>query len=52
MLSNRIPAVTFKTRVRDEGVPGPNPFRWQDLTSDEIFNGKKRFTAGSTPARG
>jgi peroxiredoxin len=41
MLSNRIPAVTFKTRVRDEAMPGPNPFRWQDLTSDEIFNGKK-----------
>jgi peroxiredoxin len=41
MLANRIPAVTFKTRVRDEAVPGPNPFRWQDLTSDEIFNGKK-----------
>jgi peroxiredoxin len=41
MLSNHIPAVTFKTRVRDEAMPGPNPFRWQDLTSDEIFNGKK-----------
>jgi peroxiredoxin len=40
-LSPRIPAVTFKTRVRDEAMPGPNPFRWQDLTSDEIFNGKK-----------
>ena len=41
MLPNRVPAVTFKTRLRDESVPGPNPFRWQDLTSDEIFNGKK-----------
>ena len=35
-----VPKVTFKTRVRDESVEGPNPFRWQDLTSDEIFNGK------------
>ena len=38
---SRVPAVTFKTRVRDESVEGPNPYRWQDLTSDEIFAGKK-----------
>ncbi len=36
-----VPNVTFKTRVRDESVPGPNPYRWQDLATDEIFNGKK-----------
>lgn len=36
-----VPHVTFKTRVRDERVEGPNPFRWQDLTSEEIFAGKK-----------
>jgi len=36
-----VPDVTFKTRVRDESVEGPNPFRWQDVTSDEIFKGKK-----------
>ena len=36
----KIPAVTFKTRVRDESVEGPNPFRWQDRTSDEIFAGR------------
>ncbi|NEO88732.1 MAG: peroxiredoxin [Spirulina sp. SIO3F2] len=35
------PDVTFKTRVRDESVAGPNPFRWQDVTSNEIFKGKK-----------
>ncbi|MFN7677781.1 MAG: peroxiredoxin [Cyanobacteriota bacterium] len=38
---NRVPQVTFKTRVRDASVPGSNPFRWQDLSSDEIFRGKK-----------
>jgi peroxiredoxin len=38
---DRVPQVTFKTRVRDASVPGPNPFRWQDLTSAEIFQGKK-----------
>lgn len=37
----RVPSVTFKTRVRDESVGGPNPFRWQDRTSDEIFNGRR-----------
>lgn len=35
------PNVTFKTRVRDESVEGPNPFRWQDVTSDDLFKGKK-----------
>ncbi|HBE17703.1 MAG TPA: peroxiredoxin [Cyanobacteria bacterium UBA11149] len=38
---DRVPHVTFKTRVRDESVAGPNPYRWQDLTTDEIFQGKK-----------
>jgi peroxiredoxin len=37
----RVPQVTFKTRVRDESVPGPNPYRWQDLTTDDIFKGRK-----------
>ncbi|WP_216901443.1 peroxiredoxin [Synechococcus sp. CCY 9618] len=37
----KVPSVVFKTRVRDESVPGSNPFRWQDLTSDDIFKGKK-----------
>jgi peroxiredoxin len=36
----RVPSVTFKTRVRDESVGGDNPYRWQDVTSDEIFKGK------------
>ena len=37
---SKVPSVTFKTRVRDESVDGPNPFRWQDLTSEDIFAGK------------
>lgn len=41
MVIERVPDVVFKTRVRDESVPGPNPFRWQDLTTQEIFGGKK-----------
>lgn len=33
--------MTFQTRVRDESVDGPNPFRWQQVSSDDIFVGKR-----------
>ena len=36
-----IPVVTFKTRVRDESIGGSNPFKWQDLTTKEIFLGQR-----------
>jgi len=36
-----VPEVTFKTRVRDESIGGENPFRWQDVSSDDIFKGKR-----------
>ena len=38
--STTVPQVTFKTRVRDESLGGDNPFRWQDVTSDDLFKGK------------
>lgn len=41
LINKNVPNVTFKTRVRDESVGGENPFRWQDLTSEDIFKGKK-----------
>ncbi len=37
----KVPSVVLKTRVRDESVEGPNPYRWQDATTEEIFAGKK-----------
>ncbi|MHA1536945.1 MAG: peroxiredoxin [Alphaproteobacteria bacterium] len=37
----RVPNTTFKTRIRDEAVEGSNPFRWQDVRSEELFGGKK-----------
>lgn len=40
-MTTTVPEVTFKTRVRDESIGGDNPFRWQDVTSDEIFKGKR-----------
>ena len=36
-----VPNVLFKTRVRDESIGGENPFRWHDITSADIFSGKK-----------
>lgn len=36
-----LPNVTFRTRVRDESVGGDNPFRWQDVTTDDYFKGKR-----------
>jgi len=36
-----VPNVVFKTRVRDESIGGDNPFRWQDVSTDDIFKGKK-----------
>ncbi len=43
---NEVPSVVFKTRVRDESIGGPNPYRWQDVSSDEIFKGKKVIVFG------
>lgn len=37
----RVPNVVFKTRVRNPSLPGDNPFEWKDLSSSEIFDGKK-----------
>jgi len=36
-----VPFVTFKTRVRDDSIGGPNPYRWQDVTTDDYFHGKR-----------
>lgn len=36
----QVPDVTFKTRVRNDAIDGPNPFEWKDLTTDEIFKGR------------
>ncbi|MBO1317405.1 peroxiredoxin [Acanthopleuribacter pedis] len=37
----QVPQVVFKTRVRNEALGGPNPFEWKDLSTDDIFKGKK-----------
>ena len=40
-IGRKIPQVTFRTRVRDDSIEGPNPFRWEDKTSDDYFGGKR-----------
>jgi len=40
VIPRNVPDVIFKTRVRDQSVEGPNPFRWQDVSSADIFAGK------------
>ena len=40
-MDRRVPSVTFRTRVRDESIEGPNPYRWEDNTSDDYFSGKR-----------
>ena len=49
-VGEKVPSVTFKYRVRTDGHPityvnkdngGENPFDWQEVTSDDIFAGKK-----------
>lgn len=41
MIGKNVPSVTFRTRVRDEAIGGPNPFRWEDKTSADFFGGKR-----------
>jgi len=41
VIGRKVPDVTFKTRVRDESIEGPNPFRWQDKTSSDYFSNKR-----------
>ncbi|MCH9698088.1 MAG: peroxiredoxin [Gammaproteobacteria bacterium] len=36
-----VPDVIFKTRVRDERIGGDNPFRWLDVSTDDIFKNRK-----------
>ena len=37
----RVPDVTFQTRVRDDSLDGPNPYRWESVTTTNLFAGKR-----------
>jgi peroxiredoxin len=36
-----VPDSIFHTRVRNDALGGPNPFEWKQLTTDDVFKGKK-----------
>lgn len=44
----KIPSVTFHTRVRDESIEGPNPYRWEDVTTEQLW-GEGRHVVFSLP---
>lgn len=41
MIGRHLPQVTFRTRVRDESMGGPNPYRWEDRSTDNYFKGRR-----------
>ena len=36
-----IPNIIFKARVRDEKIGGSNPFDWKDVSTSDLFKGKR-----------
>ena len=37
-----VPNVVFKTRVKDNDcIDCPNPYKWEDKSTDDYFSGKK-----------
>ena len=41
MLRKRVANINFKIRVKDETINTDNPYRWDVLTSNDIFDEKK-----------
>ena len=41
MVPQFVPDVVFHTRVRNDALDGPNPFEWKDVSTDDLFSGKK-----------
>ena len=46
MTPHTIPAVTFHSRERKPELDSDNPFEWRDITTDEIFAGKRVVVFG------
>ena len=40
-LPKPLPNVTFQTRVRDNSIEGDNPFRWKEVTTENLFEDKE-----------
>jgi thioredoxin-dependent peroxiredoxin len=41
MSPTTVPDVVFHTRVRNDALGGANPFEWKDITTKDIFAGKR-----------
>lgn len=41
MVGVRVPDCTFMTRVRDDSIEGPNPYRWEVKSTADYFAGKR-----------
>src|SRR6056300_1524347 len=40
-IGTSVPQVQFMTRVRDDSIDGPNPYRWEPRTTDDYFAGRR-----------
>lgn len=41
MVPQHVPEAVFRTRIRNEALGVDNPFEWKDVTSYEVFAGKR-----------
>lgn len=46
MQPDRVPDVTFHTRVRNDALEGPNPYEWRDLSSQDVFDAQHVVVVG------
>ena len=40
-VGDTLPEATFQTRVRDESIDGPNPYRWEETTMADYTAGRR-----------
>ena len=38
---NHVPKTVFRTRQRNDALEGPNPFEWKNVSSGDVFKGKR-----------
>ncbi|WP_407051244.1 peroxiredoxin [Methyloraptor flagellatus] len=43
---DRVPDVTFATRVRNDALAGPNPYEWKSVTTADLFAGRNVVLVG------
>ncbi|WP_417207711.1 peroxiredoxin [Antarctobacter sp.] len=41
MTPHRVPDAVFHTRVRNAALGGDNPYEWRQVSSDEVFGGRR-----------